>query len=55
MATKKRTPSQIRNLLEVRVRRIAASKGDDTVDEALREIILIAQDALDQRGARRST
>ena len=49
---KKRSPSQVRNMLEVRVRRLAASKGDEIIDEALSEIIEIASQALEDRKKR---
>ena len=44
--SKKRTPSNYRNLLEVRVRRLSSSKTKEQQVEALREISEISDAAL---------
>jgi hypothetical protein len=48
---KRRSPSDYRNLLEVRVGRLRSSKAEEVRIEALREIRDIANAALKQRGA----
>jgi hypothetical protein len=45
---KRRSPSQLRNLLEVRVRRLAASYDLNVRLQALRDIRQLADDALAQ-------
>jgi hypothetical protein len=46
---KRRTPSQVRNMLETRVRKLAASYGVDEQIAAAEEMILVLQDFLAER------
>lgn len=51
--TKERSPAEIRNLLEVRVRRLDATESSsEEIDEALEEIEAISRAALNHRSAR---
>ena len=47
--TKRRSPSEWRNLLEVRVRRLAASKPEEVRRQATEEIHAISKAMLEQQ------
>jgi hypothetical protein len=53
--TRPRTPSSLRNMLEVRVRRVAHSYTNVQRREALREIVLLCQSALQRIDAAEAT